>query len=137
MQNMLGKQIGNYRITAELASGSFGSVYIAKHLVFDSRFGRAWARSGARGCCFPLSMFVCPSSPAAPYPGLASSAGSTPSSTRTASATIPLSQRSPCLLGYHRGYPHQGRFAALGKLFTLRAFRNPTKLWSHVGRHAL
>src|SRR5882762_4157024 len=35
MQNVLGKQIGNYRITAELASGSFGSVHIAKHLVFD------------------------------------------------------------------------------------------------------
>src|SRR6266566_8134864 len=35
MQNMLEKQIGNYRITAEIASGSFGSVYIAKHLVFD------------------------------------------------------------------------------------------------------
>ena len=33
--NMLGKQIGNYRITAELASGTFGTVYIAKHLVFD------------------------------------------------------------------------------------------------------
>ena len=32
---MLEKQIGNYRITAEIASGSFGSVYIAKHLVFD------------------------------------------------------------------------------------------------------
>src|SRR5579859_3181372 len=35
MQNMLGKQIGNYQLTAELASGSFGSVCIAKHLVFD------------------------------------------------------------------------------------------------------
>ena len=35
MQNMLEKQIGNYRITAEIASGTFGSVYIAKHLVFD------------------------------------------------------------------------------------------------------
>ncbi len=35
MQNMLGKQIGNYRITTEIDSGSFGSVYIAKHLIFD------------------------------------------------------------------------------------------------------
>lgn len=32
---MLEKQIGNYRITAEIASGTFGSVYVAKHLVFD------------------------------------------------------------------------------------------------------
>ena len=35
MQDMLEKQIGNYRITAEIAAGTFGSVYIAKHLVFD------------------------------------------------------------------------------------------------------
>jgi serine/threonine protein kinase len=35
MQDMSGKQIGNYIITAEIASGTFGSVYIAKHLVFD------------------------------------------------------------------------------------------------------
>jgi serine/threonine protein kinase len=35
MQSMLEKQIGNYRITAEIASGTFGSVYLAKHLVFD------------------------------------------------------------------------------------------------------
>jgi serine/threonine protein kinase len=35
MQSMLEKQLGNYRITAEIASGAFGSVYIAKHLVFD------------------------------------------------------------------------------------------------------
>jgi serine/threonine protein kinase len=35
MQNMLERQIGNYQVTAEIASGTFGSVYIAKHLVFD------------------------------------------------------------------------------------------------------
>ncbi len=35
MQSMLEKHIGNYRITAEIASGTFGSVYLAKHLVFD------------------------------------------------------------------------------------------------------
>ena len=38
VQDMLGKQIGNYRITAELANGTFGSVYIAKHLILGSLY---------------------------------------------------------------------------------------------------
>jgi len=34
-QSFIGKQIGSYRIEAEINSGSFGSVYKGKHIVFD------------------------------------------------------------------------------------------------------
>ncbi len=39
MQNnlYLGKQIGNYRITSEIASGSFGSVFLAHHVYLKQR----------------------------------------------------------------------------------------------------
>src|SRR2546426_7839079 len=33
--SLIGKLVGNYRIIAELKSGSFGSVYRAKHHVFE------------------------------------------------------------------------------------------------------
>src|ERR1700719_3337659 len=32
---LIGKQIGNYRILAEINSGSFGSVYQGKHVIFE------------------------------------------------------------------------------------------------------
>jgi serine/threonine protein kinase/uncharacterized membrane protein len=32
---LIGKQVGNYRILAEINSGSFGSVYQGKHVIFD------------------------------------------------------------------------------------------------------
>jgi tetratricopeptide (TPR) repeat protein len=32
---LIGKQIGNYRILAEINSGSFGSVYQGKHIIFE------------------------------------------------------------------------------------------------------
>src|SRR5712691_10539678 len=32
---MIGKQVGNYRILAEISSGSFGSVYQGKHIIFE------------------------------------------------------------------------------------------------------
>src|SRR6266849_3309474 len=31
----IGKQLGNYRLVAELNSGSYGSVYQGKHLIFE------------------------------------------------------------------------------------------------------
>ncbi len=37
MQDMLKKQIGNYRIKSEIAAGTFGSVYLAKHLIFENK----------------------------------------------------------------------------------------------------
>jgi serine/threonine protein kinase len=37
MQGMLEKQIGNYRIKSEIASGTFGSVYLAKHSILHDR----------------------------------------------------------------------------------------------------
>ncbi len=33
--NLNGRQIGNYRIVAEINSGSYGSVYTGKHLIFE------------------------------------------------------------------------------------------------------
>src|ERR1700730_18370456 len=32
---LIGKQVGNYRILAEINSGSFGSVYQGKHIIFE------------------------------------------------------------------------------------------------------
>ncbi len=32
---MIGKQVGNYRILAEINSGTFGTVYQGKHIIFD------------------------------------------------------------------------------------------------------
>src|SRR5712691_5126163 len=32
---LIGKQIGNYRILAKINSGSFGSVYQGKHIIFE------------------------------------------------------------------------------------------------------
>jgi len=32
---LIGKQVGNYRILAEIKSGSFGSVYQGKHIIFE------------------------------------------------------------------------------------------------------
>jgi serine/threonine protein kinase len=37
MQDMLERQIGNYVIMAEIASGTFGSVYLAKHTILHDR----------------------------------------------------------------------------------------------------
>src|SRR5436189_4932996 len=64
-------------------------------------------------------MFLCPSTPIAECAGLGSSAGSTRNPTGTASAAIPLSQKSAGLSGGHRGSPHQGSFAALVKFRVL------------------
>src|SRR5947209_7797779 len=33
--SFIGNQIGNYRIIAELNSGSYGIVYLGKHIIFD------------------------------------------------------------------------------------------------------
>ena len=34
----IGKQIGNYRIDREIASGGFGGVYLAQHIYLTARF---------------------------------------------------------------------------------------------------
>ena len=34
----IGKQIGNYRIEREIASGGFGGVYLAQHIFLTARF---------------------------------------------------------------------------------------------------
>ncbi len=34
----IGKQIGNYRIDREIASGGFGGVYLAQHIFLTARF---------------------------------------------------------------------------------------------------
>ncbi len=33
----VGTQIGNYRVTSQLASGGFGSVYLAQHVILSGR----------------------------------------------------------------------------------------------------
>src|ERR1700730_9195304 len=33
--SLIGKQVGNYRLLAEINSGSFGSVYQGKHIIFE------------------------------------------------------------------------------------------------------
>ena len=33
----VGKTIGNYRVVSELASGSSGSVYLARHIILSER----------------------------------------------------------------------------------------------------
>jgi len=37
-RSFIGKQIGNYHIVAEIAAGSFGSVYKAQHHILSERF---------------------------------------------------------------------------------------------------
>jgi serine/threonine protein kinase len=35
--DLIGKEIGNYRLVKEIASGSYGTVYQAQHIIFDER----------------------------------------------------------------------------------------------------
>src|SRR6266852_6614100 len=35
--SLIGKQIGNYRVVAEINSGAFGSVYQAQHIILRER----------------------------------------------------------------------------------------------------
>ena len=37
MNSSIGKQIGNYRLIVEIASGGFGTVYQGQHIVFTDR----------------------------------------------------------------------------------------------------
>jgi hypothetical protein len=41
--DVIGREIGNYRITAEINSGAFGSVYKAEHIYLHGRRGQVTA----------------------------------------------------------------------------------------------